>query len=202
MFSGIVETQARVKSARLDWNLIVIAVEKPSDFDDLRTGDSIACNGVCLTIARFDQNEIEFALGAETLQVTGWSAQSLQGASLNLERSLRLGDRVHGHLVSGHVDAVGEVLVFRDLGGSTRLDVRMPKEIASFVWKKGSWAVNGVSLTVNSVQDGIVSHVLIPETLSRTNLGKLKAGDLVNLEVDMYARGIMRALEEREGKSQ
>ncbi len=199
MFSGIIETQSRVKSAKNDRNLVLITVERPSDFSDLKLGDSIACNGVCLTVARFDQNEIEFALGAETLQVTGWSAESLRGVSLNLERSLRWGDRVHGHLVSGHVDAVGEVLAHRDLGGSTCFDVRLPGTIAAFVWKKGSWAVNGVSLTVNSVQDGIVSHVLIPETLSRTNLGALKEGDRVNLEADMYARGILRALE-GEGK--
>lgn len=176
---------------------MLIEVERPTDFDDLKIGDSIACNGVCLTVARFTKNEIEFALGAETLQVTSWSVSSLVGARLNLERSLRLGDRIHGHLVSGHVDALGVVVGFQDLGGSTRLDVELPKEIAAFVWKKGSWAVNGVSLTINSVQDGVVSHVLIPETLSRTNLGALKVGDRVNLEVDMYARGIVRALDER-----
>ena len=197
MFSGIVETQSRVINAKNDRNLVVIDVERPADFDDLKIGDSVAINGICLTVAAFTTQTMTFALGAETLQITGWTASSLKDAKVNLERSLRLGDRIHGHLVSGHVDAVGQVQVIEDLGGSTRLDVKFPGELSSYVWKKGSWALNGVSLTINSVDNGIVSHVLIPETLTRTNLGRLKAGDRVNLEVDMYARGIVRALEER-----
>jgi riboflavin synthase len=195
MFSGIVEVQAKIKEVQKDQNLLRITVEKPSSFNDLSIGDSIATDGICLTVERFDEQTVQFALGAETLQVTGWTVDSLKEKAVNLERSLRFGDRVHGHIVSGHVDAVGTVKFVKDLGGSTRVDIEFPLALSRFVWPKGSWAVNGVSLTINSVEGNYVSHVLIPETLKRTNLGAVKLGEKVNLEVDMFARGIVRAAE-------
>ena len=195
MFSGIVETQSRVVAARRDRELVLIDVERPQDFNDIKIGDSIATSGVCLTVEKFDAKTMTFALGAETLKITGWSDKTLNGAQVNLERSLRLGDRIHGHMVSGHVDATGEVVAIEDLGGSTRVDVRAPASLQGYVWKKGSWAINGVSLTINDVQDGVVSQTLIPETLRRTNLAKLKVGDRVNLEIDMMARGMVAFLE-------
>lgn len=167
-------------------------MECPSSFTDLRIGDSIATNGVCLTVEAYSPKHITFALGAETLKITGWTAENLKGTTLNLERSLRLGDRIHGHWVSGHVDAVGVVSTFRDLGGSMQLDVQAPAELMPFVWPKGSWAVNGVSLTINDVtREGVVSMCLIPETLARTNLGRLEVGSRVNLEIDTFARGLI-----------
>jgi riboflavin synthase len=195
MFSGIVEAQTTVLRTSRDLHIVRIVVEKPLEFNDLKIGDSIATNGVCLTVEAFDANSMIFALGAETLQVTGWTAENLKDQRLNLERSLRFGDRVHGHMVSGHVDGIGELVASEDLGGCTRLDIRVPRELEPYIWKKGSLAVNGVSLTINSIVAGVVSHVLIPETLKRTNLGCLKAGDKVNLEVDFLARGLLRALE-------
>lgn len=196
MFSGIVETEARVLDVRTDGALLRIDVECPAAFADLHIGDSIATNGVCLTVETFDASKMTFALGAETLKITGWTADGLKGAYVNLERSLRLGDRIHGHLVAGHVDATGVVAAKRDLGGSVRFDVRPPERLIPFVWAKGSWAVNGVSLTVNEVtKDGIVSMCLIPETLTRTNLGRLEAGSPVNLEIDAFARGLIHYLE-------
>lgn len=195
MFSGIIETQSRVLSTKTEEGLVRIEVERPPEFNDIRIGDSIASNGVCLTVEKFDDKKMTFALGAETLKITGWTADSLKDQSLNLERSLRFGDRMHGHMVSGHVDAVGEVANVEDLGGSVNIDILAPETIKSFVWKKGSWAVNGVSLTVNEVDGQKVSVCLIPETLNRTNLGKLKKGARVNLEVDMMARGLVQFLE-------
>jgi len=200
MFSGIVEFQGHVLAVRRVHNLLQIDVEKPEEFDDLKVGDSICTSGVCLTVESFDDKRMTFALGAETLQVTGWTEASLlSGAPLNLERSLRMGDRIHGHLVSGHVDGTGEVVAVTDLGGSVLFEVRAPKELLRYVWKKGGWAVNGVSLTVNDVrgegESGVVSHCLIPETLRRTNLARLKAGDRVNLEIDTVARGLVALLE-------
>jgi riboflavin synthase len=197
VFSGIVETQSQILSARQDGELIRIDVEKPASFDDIHTGDSICSNGVCLTIEAFDSGRMTFALGAETLKITGWTLESLRHARLNLERSLRFGDRIHGHMVSGHVDAIGEVVTIKDLGGSTQVDIRAPKSLLPFVWKKGSWAVNGVSLTVNSVDGDIVSQCLIPETLKRTNLGNLLPSARVNLEIDMMARGFINYLEKQ-----
>lgn len=195
MFSGIVETQARVLTARADRGLVVIEVARPVEFNDIKIGDSICHNGVCLTVERLTPEAMTFVLGAETLKVTGWTAESLAQQKLNLERSLSLGDRIHGHMVSGHVDGVGRVVAVQDLGGSVQLDIEAPKELLRAVWKKGGWAVNGVSLTVNDIQGSVVSHCLIPETLRRTNLGHVQVGDLVNLEIDMMARGIVQFLE-------
>jgi riboflavin synthase len=199
MFSGIVEVQGRVLHAHREEGLVFIDVERPEDFDDLRIGDSVCTSGVCLTVESFNEKSIRFALGNETLAVTGWSTNQLQNQSVNLERSLRLGDRIHGHMVSGHVDATGTVVQVKDLGGSVQVDIQAPESIARYLWKKGSWAVNGVSLTINDVSaKGIVSQCLIPETLRRTNLGNLQGGDRVNLEIDMMARGLVSFLESRE----
>jgi riboflavin synthase len=191
MFSGIVETQARVLAARVEGSLLRIDVERPAAFTDLHVGDSVAHNGVCLTVESFDVKIMTYALGAETLKITGWSKDHLLNRYLNVERSLRVGDRIHGHMVSGHVDATGEVVTVQDLGGSTLFEVRAPTSLLPFVWPKGSWAVNGVSLTVNAVADSVVSMCLIPETLQRTNLGKIQSGDSVNIEIDMMARGMV-----------
>ena len=200
MLSGIVEALSPVQSARVlsegGGHLVQIEVERPREFDDIKNGDSIATNGVCLTVEKFNDRTIQFALGAETLQITGWSADELAASKVNLERSLRLGDRLHGHMVSGHVDGVGLVTRLNDDGGSVFFDVQTPRPLLRYVWKKGSWAVNGVSLTINSVsEDGVVGMCLIPETLKRTNLGGLKPGDKVNLEVDMMARGMITFFE-------
>jgi riboflavin synthase len=195
MFSGIVEVQGQILTARRDQGLVFIDVERPTDFSDLKIGDSICTSGVCLTVESFNEKSIRFALGGETLAITGWSEGLLQGKAVNLERSLRLGDRIHGHMVSGHVDATGEVVLVKDLGGSVQVDIKAPESIAQYVWKKGSWAVNGVSLTINDVSQGVVSQCLIPETLRRTNLGNVQVGDRVNLEIDMMARGLVSFLE-------
>jgi riboflavin synthase len=195
MFSGIVESKSQIISTRGNGQLVFIEVTKPEEFNDLSIGDSIATNGVCLTVEAYTDKTISFALGAETLAITGWNEKNLNGREINLERSLRMGDRIHGHMVSGHVDTVGEVVGIRDDGGSVLLDVKAPESILRYVWKKGSWAVNGVSLTINSVENGVVGHCLIPETVRRTNLGALKIGDKVNLEIDMMARGMIAFLE-------
>ncbi len=199
MFSGIIEAKAKVIHAQKDQGIVRISVEKPLKFNDLKVGDSIACNGICLTLEHSAPEQMTFALGAETLQVTGWAEpgklDSLLGACLNLERSLRFGDRVHGHLVTGHVDAVGKIVDLRDLVGSLVVEIRVPQTIRALIWKKGSLAVHGVSLTVNAVEQDVVKVCLIPETLRQTNLGGLKIGDPVNLEVDWLARGFLHAQE-------
>jgi len=198
MFSGIIEARARVVTATQKSGpkngLVQILVERPADFNDIRLGDSIATNGVCLTVEAFDEKTMQFALGAETLNVTGWSAESLNQSHVNLERSMRLGDRIHGHLVSGHVDAIGKVKRIENAGGSVFIDVDVPPQLAPYIWKKGSWAMNGVSLTVNSAENNVVQVCLIPETLKRTNLGELKVGSSVTIEIDTVARGLIHAL--------
>lgn len=203
MFSGIVEEKAKVVRAEevVPGQLTRIWVARPESFDDLGLGDSIATDGVCLTIEAIDQKTIQFALAAETLAVTNWSSvEKLVGRTVNLERSLKFGDRIHGHLVSGHVDAAARVTKIEDVMSErvlTRmLFVDVPKELGPMVWKKGSWALNGVSLTVNSVEGGVAGHCLIPETLLRTNLGDLKVNDLVNIEVDTFARALAQTVDD------
>jgi riboflavin synthase len=203
MFAGIIEAQSRVlefkaqvPSNSQQLNLAQITIEKPTDFDDVATGDSIAVNGVCLTVENKNpttDQTLNFSLGKETLGITGWSAETLLKKTVNLERSLKFGDRVHGHFVSGHVDAQGTVVSVSG-EGSVNIEVQIPILLKRLVYKKGSIAINGVSLTVNAVSDsGIISVCLIPETLKRTNLAALKVGDKVNIEIDQFARAILSA---------
>jgi len=191
VFSGIIETTTRVVECRDRDGILEVTVERPPALDDLGLGDSIAIDGVCLTVEHFDPARIQFALGAETLRVTGWTAARLTAHPRNVERSLRFGDRVHGHLVTGHVDAQSTVRATEPLGEGLRITVDTPPNLRPYVWSKGSIAVNGVSLTINAVTADTFAVGLIPETLRRTNLGTLTAGSFVNLEIDNFARGLV-----------
>ncbi len=201
MFSGIVEANV----ALLEWTPEDrIVLQKPNNFNDLKPGDSLAVNGVCLTLEWHDEHSMRFALGPETLRVTGWSKVELQKWPLNVERSLRMGDRIHGHVMAGHADSVGTVQLIEPMGDSCNIRVRVPESLARYVWKKGSLAINGVSLTINDLENGgeedrarglIVSLCLVPETLKRTNLSKLRIGDKVILEADTMARAWIRQMD-------
>lgn len=191
MFSGIVETTARILSSHSRDQILEIQIERPVSFTDLSTGDSIAVDGVCLTLEKFDSKTLTFALGAETLRVTGWDVSGVNERVVNLERSLRLNDRIHGHLVTGHVDALGVVAQAEKIGEGLKLTIEFPKTCAAYIWPKGSIAINGVSLTLNETSLNTFQVGLIPETLKRTNLGNLKEGMAVNLEIDNMARGLV-----------
>lgn len=191
MFSGIVEAISEIQSSEELQNAFRIKITKPVFFDDLHAGDSIAVDGVCLTVEAFDADSITFALAAETIQVLRWNPHTWTGKKVNLERSLRFGDRIHGHLVTGHVDSLGEVVRAQLDGESFLLDVKLAEGLRPLVWRKGSVTLNGVSLTVNVFEKDIVSVCLIPETLKRTNLGLLKAGQLINVEADYMARAVV-----------
>lgn len=168
-----------------------MAIQRPSDFDDLKRGDSIAVDGVCLTLETFDPNQLTFTLGPETLKVTEWTRPRVLDRVVNLERSLRLNDRIHGHLVTGHVDSLGKVVARETFGDTLRLTIEIPENLRRFVWTKGSVAINGVSLTVNRTEGRSFQVGLIPETLKRTNLDGLEIGAGVNLEIDNMARGLI-----------
>lgn len=195
MFSGIVEAVMPIVRSQELSNAYRIQIEKPKEFNDIKLGDSIACDGVCLTLEAFDEQQMTFALAAETIQVLQWNPNSWLGKKVNLERSLRFGDRIHGHLVTGHVDSLGVVKKAQQEGESFFLDVQVAPSILPFVWKKGSITLNGVSLTVNDIQKSVVSVCLIPETLKRTNLGEMKLNSAINVEPDYMARAIQRAME-------
>ena len=200
MFSGIVESVMPILSSEELNNAYRIKVQQPSEFNDLKLGDSIACDGACLTVEAFDGQAMTFALAAESIKVLNWNKDTWIGKQLNLERSLRFGDRIHGHLVTGHVDSLGVVQKAHQEGDSFFLDIEVADSILPYVWKKGSVTFNGVSLTVNEVKSKTISVCLIPETVKRTNLGALKAGDNVNVEPDYIARAMQRSLELKEGR--
>ena len=191
MFSGIVETTGVVRAAEPAGELLRLRVELPPSFTDLKSGDSVCMDGVCLTVEDFTANDMGFALGLETLKVTGWSSERVLGRVVNLERSLRLHDRIHGHLVTGHVDQAGKVVHIEAQKEWRTLSIEFTEALAPFIWTKGSITINGVSLTINSMGNQSFQVGLIPETLKRTNMGRLQVGDPVNLEVDNMARGLV-----------
>lgn len=194
MFSGIVAAMGRIASAERHGDGLRLTIEAARlGLDDVAIGDSIAIQGICHTVVAKDDSRFHVDTSAATLAVTTGLAA---GRDVNLEKSLRLSDRIGGHLVSGHVDGVGRVVAFDDLGASWRLEVSMPRELARYVARKGSVAVDGVSLTVNAVQRDRFEVNIIPHTRAVTTLGSLKAGDPVNIEVDLTARYLERLLGE------
>jgi riboflavin synthase len=193
MFSGIIADIGSIEQASdRDGGLCLVITTRMLDLRDVQLGDSIAVNGVCLTVVGLDGGSFTADVSRETLDCT--AGLDAEGVPVNLEKALRLGDRLGGHLVSGHVDGVGEVAEFADLGESWKLSVRAPRALAKYIAVKGSITIDGVSLTVNSVSGSEFSVNLIPHTLLMTNLKSLHAGSRVNLEVDMIARYVERML--------
>jgi riboflavin synthase len=191
MFSGIIADVGTIERAEdRQGGLRLTVATRRLGMDDVQLGDSIAVNGVCLTVVEMHGNCFVVDVSRETLDCTIGLDQ--QGKHVNLEKALRLSDRLGGHLVSGHVDGVGEVASFDDIGESWRLVVRAPQALAKYIAMKGSITINGVSLTVNRV-DGTEFEVnLIPHTLEVTTLSELKPGTRVNLEIDLIARYVER----------
>lgn len=198
MFSGIVADVGTITRAEdREGGLRLVIGTGTLGLEDVQLGDSIAVNGVCLTVVRMEGKAFTVDVSRETLNCT--VGLDRQGARVNLEKALRLSDRLGGHLVSGHVDGVGEVASFTDLGESWRLVARAPQALAKYVAAKGSITINGVSLTVNRVAGTEFEVNLIPHTLAMTTLGELRAGAKVNLEIDLIARYVERMLTAERG---
>lgn len=193
MFTGIIEEKSKIIEVLKGDQSLQILCARPTIFDDLKIGDSIASNGVCLTLEKFNEKTLTFTIGHETLQVTGWTQEQLQNTNLNMERSLKFGDRIHGHMVSGHVDAVTQVTGKEMVGDCLILKFQLPEKQRKEIWKKSSVALNGVSLTVNHVEQDQFDVCLVPETLRKTNLENLEVGDSVNLETDYYMKGLLNS---------
>ncbi|MFA5825709.1 MAG: riboflavin synthase [Gallionellaceae bacterium] len=193
MFSGIIADVGTISSAQdRDGGLRLSVTTEELGMDDVQLGDSIAVNGVCLTVVKIDGKVFTVDVSRETLDCT--IGLGKQGALVNLEKALRLSDRLGGHMVSGHVDGVGDVVAFNDIGESWRLIVRAPHALAKFIAVKGSITINGVSLTVNHVAGSEFEVNLIPHTLAVTTLNQLCAGAQVNLEIDLIARYVERMM--------
>jgi len=192
MFSGIVAATGRISHILAAEKGLRLTIEAGSlGLDDVALGDSIAVSGVCLTVISRESDHFAVDVSRETLDCTvGLDAPG----EVNLEKALRLSDRLGGHLVSGHVDGVGEVAKFEPVGESYELVIRAPQSLARYIARKGSVTVDGVSLTVNRVDGAEFSINLIPHTLSVTTLRRLAPGSRVNLEVDLVARYVERML--------
>jgi riboflavin synthase len=186
MFTGIISAVGRIDHVEESPGGIKVRIGAADlDLSDVAIGDSIAVSGVCLTVIALDAQAFDVDVSRETL---GCVAGFAEGDAVNLEKALRLSDRLGGHMVSGHVDGVGQVERFDRLGDNYLLAVGVPPALAKYIARKGSIAVNGVSLTVNEVAADTFSANLIPHTLQHTNLQHLDAGKRVNVEVDVIAR--------------
>ncbi|MBV8936964.1 MAG: riboflavin synthase [Alphaproteobacteria bacterium] len=195
MFTGIITDLGRVKRLRRG-DLLDLTIATAFDTSHIALGSSIACSGACLTVVASAQGEFSVQASAETLVCTtigDWE----QGTPVNLEKSLRVGDELGGHLVSGHVDGIARLVERRPEAESVRFVFEAPGNLARFIAPKGSVALDGVSLTVNEVSGTHFGVNIIPHTLACTNFGAAQPGQRMNLEIDMIARYIARLLGER-----
>jgi len=194
MFTGIITDIGTISAIEERGDLRVI-VQTGYDTTGIAIGASVANSGVCLTVVSKTANSISFDVSAETLRCTA-SGMWSQGARLNLERALKVGDELGGHIVTGHVDAVGQIAAITAEGDSKRFTFQIPASVAPYVAPKGSICLNGASLTVNEVSDDDLGHWftvnIIPHTAEWTTFGTAKAGDEVNIEIDVLARYLFR----------
>ncbi len=193
MFTGIITDIGRVASLKVEGDMHA-RITTAYDTAKIDIGASIASDGVCLTVVDLGPDWYAVDISAETLSKTnigGWKA----GSRVNLERALRVGDELGGHIVSGHVDGVAKVISVEGEGDSTRVSFRVPQDLARFIAPKGSVALNGTSLTVNEVDGDVFGINLISHTKEVTNWGDVASGDLINLEIDTLARYVARLAE-------
>jgi Riboflavin synthase alpha chain len=194
VFSGIIEGRCRVREIKEGKRGLRVLFE----FENLRefyVGQSISIDGVCLTVEDFQDNLAEFFLSDETLRVTKFGRVLVEGYVCNFERALKVGDRIDGHFVLGHVDGVGEITEILDFGEEGwQIKAKIPKELLKFAPRKGSIALDGTSLTINSVEGDEIRIRLIPQTLRITAFPYRRVGDLLNVEVDVLARYVHNLL--------
>lgn len=194
MFTGIVQAQGLVAAKTKVGGDVRLSIQSDGlPFSDYDIGESIAVNGVCLTATALRRDGFDTDVSTETLAVTSLKDLS-EGSTVNLEPSLSIGDRLGGHLVSGHVDCLGTVTHVAEDARSIRIGIELPEEIARYVAKKGSICIDGVSLTINAVSANSFDLNIIPHTAETTIIGGYKAGTNVNVEVDMLARYVERLL--------
>ena len=197
MFTGIIQAQGSIKEIRLSNKGAVFIFNTNSlDLSDVTIGDSIAVNGVCLTVTQIDKNSFSADVSQETLNCSTFS-QLKKGQNINFEKSLRLDQGIDGHVVSGHVDGVGKVTLIPIEGESTRMKIKVDDNLIKYIAKKGSICINGVSLTVNEIDGNVFGVNIVPHTFSVTTLDELKVNSQVNIEIDIIARHIEQLLNQK-----
>lgn len=193
MFTGIITDMGRIRAIEQRGDMRA-RISTGYDTAKIEIGASIACDGVCLTVVGLGPDWFDVDISAETVSKTNLSSWA-EGKRVNLERALKVGDELGGHIVSGHVDGQAEVVDLRDEGDSTRVTLRAPEDLARFIAAKGSVALNGTSLTVNEVAGREFGINFIPHTKQVTTWGDVAVGDMVNLEIDTLARYVARLAE-------
>ncbi|MDF2412743.1 riboflavin synthase [Aeromonas sp. 1HA1] len=195
MFTGIIEAVGTLTELRRQGEDMALTVHAPGlDFSDVKLGDSIATNGVCLTVVALGDQRYTADVSLETLSCTGF-AKAKVGDPVNLEKALMPTSRLGGHLVSGHVDGVGEVKSKSSSGRAIEYWIKAPGELSRYIAEKGSIAVDGISLTVNAVQGDVFRLTIVPHTAQETTIARWKPGHRVNLEVDQIARYLERLMQ-------
>jgi riboflavin synthase len=194
MFTGLVQDKATVKSIDKREGLWRLSIQTGLDLSRVDMGASIACNGCCLTVIDKTDTVFDVEVSLETLDKTNIGAWE-EGSAVNLEPSLKVGDELGGHLVTGHVDALAELVELTEEGESWKLVFKVPQNLKQFVAPKGSICLDGISLTVNSVDDDLFSVNIIPHTWNVTNLSSVKVGQSVNMEIDLIARYMARMMD-------
>jgi riboflavin synthase len=192
MFSGIIESVGTLREFVHGQQSAVAVVETDTNFLGLEDGESIAVNGVCLTVVEFSESTFRMDIGTETLDKTSFK-DSKVGDRVNLERSLTPSSKISGHFVSGHVDQVGKVLKIEEKPGEILVQFSHPASLRPYIMEKGSIALNGISLTVFNCKDDKFNVSIIPFTWSHTNLNTRKIGDLINIECDMIGKYVYKA---------
>jgi riboflavin synthase len=192
MFTGLIEAVGKIESVTSRGNYKVLTVGVEPNVGQFAMGESICCDGACLTVVAFTRNSFTVEISQESLARTTLSSCRV-GSHLNLERALKVGDRLGGHFVTGHIDAVGTTTSIQKIGESIEIVVGFEPSFRTLVVEKGSVAINGTSLTVNKCGDDWLSVNIIPHTLKATTLGELKLRDRVNLEFDIIGKYVLRA---------
>ncbi|WDE06466.1 riboflavin synthase [Thalassomonas viridans] len=202
MFTGIIEATGRISAINVNSQGARVVVQSNTlDMGDVRLGDSIATNGVCLTVVAFDSQSFSADASSETLARTGFTDYRV-GTAVNLEKAMLASTRFGGHMVSGHVDALTQVLSIEDKGNSIDYWLAMPADLAPYIAEKGSVTIDGVSLTVNGLAEDSFRITIVPHTRQETIIKSYQPGTRVNLEVDLIARYLERLLLARSGKGE
>ena len=199
MFTGLIETVGTIEQIVKRSNYKVMRIQSGFDTSDLEIGESIACDGSCLTVVSFDTNSFTVEVSQETAVRTIIEHYKV-GTNINLERAMKLGSRLGGHLVSGHIDCRGKIEYVKPVGDSIEVAVRFDTSFDDLTIEKGSIAINGISLTINSIKQGWLSVNIIPHTESETTITHFKTSDPVNLEFDMIGKYLLKFIQNKNNK--